>query len=59
MTKEQLKKWRLKHGLSQTRAGEEVAYSAMRTWQHWEAGDRRIPNYLPALLKFYELQNSY
>lgn len=32
---------RKKAGLTQTQSGE-LVYSALRTWQQWEAGDRRM-----------------
>lgn len=38
----QIKAARRAAGLSQTEAGERVGV-ALRTWQQWEAGDRRIP----------------
>ena len=32
---------RLKAGLTQTEAGE-LVHASLRTWQQWEAGDRRM-----------------
>lgn len=33
---------RVAAGLTQTQAGA-LVYSSLRTWQQWEAGDRRMP----------------
>lgn len=33
---------RLNSGLTQTQAAE-LVYSSLRTWQHWEYGDRAMP----------------
>lgn len=39
-------------GLTQTQAGE-LVYSALRTWQQWEAGDRRMH---PGLWELFTLK---
>lgn len=40
-TPKQIKKARMDAGLSQSDAAE-LIYSALRTWQHWENGDRKM-----------------
>jgi len=40
-TKEEIKQARESASLSQKQAGE-LVYSAIRTWQQWEAGDRKM-----------------
>lgn len=45
---EKIKKSRMDAGLTQTQAAD-LIYSELRTWQHWEKGDRSMH---PA---FYEL----
>ena len=42
-TPSDLKAFRLGAGLTQTEAGAIVG-AALRTWQSWEAGDRKIPS---------------
>ena len=39
-------------GLTQTQAAQ-LIYSTMRTWQQWEAGDRRMH---PGLFKLFEIK---
>ena len=41
-TSSDLKAFRITAGLTQTEAGALVG-AAFRTWQSWEAGDRKIP----------------
>jgi DNA-binding transcriptional regulator YiaG len=40
--------------LTQTEAGE-LIYASLRTWQQWEAGDRRMP---PAFWELFKLKLS-
>jgi DNA-binding transcriptional regulator YiaG len=39
-------------GLTQTEAGE-LIYSSLRTWQHWEMGDRRMH---PAFWELFQIK---
>jgi len=41
-TPKQVKKSRMDAGLTQTEASL-LVYSKLRTWQHWENGDRAMP----------------
>lgn len=43
---------RMNAGLTQPQAAE-IVYSALRTWQHWESGDRRMH---PAIFELFLLK---
>lgn len=47
---EGLPQWRARRGLTQTEAGKLVGVS-LRTWQSWEAGERKPPEMLWILLE--------
>jgi len=40
-TTEEIKQARLNSGLTQSKASE-LVHSKLRTWQHWEAGTRKM-----------------
>ena len=41
-------------GLTQTEAGD-LVHASLRTWQQWEAGDRKMP---PGLFELFKLKTS-
>ena len=51
-TPEKIKKSRLDAGLTQSQAAA-LIYSALRTWQHWEEGDRSMH---PALYELFTIK---
>lgn len=51
-TPKEITEARVKAGLTQTEAGE-LVYSTWRTWQRWEAGDRRMH---PAFWELFRLK---
>ena len=57
MSGEELRKWRLKHDLSQAELAELLGVS-QNTISQWENGVRQMPVYMPLLLLFLE-QNGF
>jgi len=57
MTPIEIKQARQSAGLTQTQAGELVGV-ALRTWQHWEAGDRKMPESASRLFKILTKLNT-
>jgi putative transcriptional regulator len=53
-TPEQIKKSRMDAGLTQTQAAS-LIYSELRTWQHWEKGDRSMH---PAFFELFKLKTT-
>ena len=53
-TPEQIKTARTDAGLTQTQAAT-LIYSELRTWQHWEKGDRRMH---PAFWELFNIKTS-
>lgn len=51
---DQIKKSRTEAGLSQTQAAA-LIYSELRTWQHWENGDRKMH---PALFELFNIKTA-
>lgn len=51
-TPEQIKEARRKVGLTQTQAGA-LVHTTVRTWQQWEAGDRRMH---PAFWELFQIK---
>ena len=51
MTPAELKSARADLRLSQTALGAALGATALRTIQHWEAGDSPIPGWVPLLLR--------
>lgn len=49
-TPQALRKWRESHGLTQAKAAE-IAGVRTFTWQRWEYGERRIPQWLDAVMR--------
>lgn len=52
MAKDELKKWREKHKLTQGEAAAHFGVS-IDSWRKWEQGKNPIPALLPAALKGY------
>ena len=53
MSGEELRKWRLKHDLSQAELAELLGV-AQQTVSRWESGSRKIPPYMCYLLEYIE-----
>ena len=51
MAPAEIKVWRAELQLTQTQAAELVGAGSYRTWQDWERGERRIPEWLPKMIK--------
>lgn len=47
-----LKEMRLERGLSQAKIAKELDIP-LRTWQSWELGERKCPEYVVRLIEYY------